>query len=416
LMARPPAVATSTGIGAGTRTRTGARVARVVFGTSTSASACAVAPRRRGLNHSLLFALFSILFATASAGAQLGPQARAPWAPQKGWRGQSHWGHQSQSPNGRMQLGFRTRAAAVKFLFPPSTAAKSQFLFERRPFLSRDRLAESRQTVFNSCCVKSKQATTLRDTHPFSRFRGGQNERTRRWAAMQAGDGKTLQNEGSVNLVTKIVKEMRNIIHSHDPKTIGTGSEEIQGALSSLKKILGGVTASDIGLESPVIPKGFPKAAVGYIPVWEEQSFDIGIFAFPPGAVIPLHNHPGMCVVSQILYGSIRANSFDIDSSGTITRSSEDTLKAPATSTLFAETGNIHEFVAGPEGCAILDILTPPYAENEGRGCDYYMVDDQKESAGAPRKLKKIQQPSWFSTYRISSNVQKVDQQSLQGK
>lgn len=35
--------------------------------------------------------------------------------------------------------------------------------------------------------------------------------------------------------------------------------------------------------------------------------------------------------------------------------------------------GNVHEFhAAGPGGCAILDLLTPPYESMDGRDCTYY--------------------------------------------
>ena len=42
------------------------------------------------------------------------------------------------------------------------------------------------------------------------------------------------------------------------------------------------------------------------------DQYSIGIFVFPPYARIPLHDHPGMCVLSRILYGDVRVVSLDL--------------------------------------------------------------------------------------------------------
>jgi Protein of unknown function (DUF1637). len=219
---------------------------------------------------------------------------------------------------------------------------------------------------------------------------------------------------------------------------------------------------------------------VRYIHVKEVMGlYSIGVFVFPPRCVIPLHNHPGMTVLSRILYGSIQVKSFDIictavdkkemhdttctthhdlkdntkndtvctkegcKTGGLISRilssvarsisndslsssgsSTHDTvplnglytfendtqeLKSPQVTALYPRRGNVHEFKAGPEGAALLDVLIPPYDSHEDRDCTFYekveSLDLQQhescwcdETGQKPTKcwLVPIEQPEWF--------------------
>jgi hypothetical protein len=37
-----------------------------------------------------------------------------------------------------------------------------------------------------------------------------------------------------------------------------------------------------------------------------------GVFVFPPGAQMPLHDHPGIVMLSRVLYGKLGVMSYDL--------------------------------------------------------------------------------------------------------
>lgn len=136
------------------------------------------------------------------------------------------------------------------------------------------------------------------------------------------------------------------------------------------------------------------------------------IFILPPGASIPLHDHPEMSVISRVLYGNLHVKSCDIvplkdavalidqhfPSTGAPTPAAlpriarmytNQVIAAPYTTELLPDRGNLHEFVAGDAiGCAIFDILTPPYEPDEGRDCTYYrFVGPAKQDEASGEEL-----------------------------
>jgi hypothetical protein len=135
--------------------------------------------------------------------------------------------------------------------------------------------------------------------------------------------------------------------------------------------------------------------------------YSIGIFVFPPHAIIPLHDHPEMCVLSRVLYGDLTKRSLDLERQGSVSRNSwlsnmmfgrsssrkvpstakrgfhreTEYLQAPAVTMLFPFEGNLHEFVAGPNGAAVLDVLLPPYEDD--RECTFYSIQEDQDDPRA---------------------------------
>jgi cysteamine dioxygenase len=156
------------------------------------------------------------------------------------------------------------------------------------------------------------------------------------------------------------------------------------------------------------------SSCVRYLHIAEiSDQYSIGIFVFAPFARIPLHDHPDMCVLSRVLYGDLKRHSLDLarredmegfhdDSRRTGRRKSwlggwfgssresqsqklpegtkrafknhVDHLEAPGVTALYPYEGNLHEFIAGPHGAAVLDVLLPPYDNFQNRDCTFYEI------------------------------------------
>ncbi|OMP11726.1 hypothetical protein CCACVL1_00311 [Corchorus capsularis] len=127
---------------------------------------------------------------------------------------------------------------------------------------------------------------------------------------------------------------------------------------------------------------GQAVSEITYIHIHECDHFSIGIFCFPAGRTFPLHDHPGMTVLSKLLYGSLYVKAYDWvrdENSSPRTNGLAGTVidgifNAPCEPTvLFPRSGgNIHSFTALAP-CAILDVLSPPYSDDYGRPSTYFL-------------------------------------------
>ncbi|KAK4793816.1 hypothetical protein SAY86_011810 [Trapa natans] len=170
----------------------------------------------------------------------------------------------------------------------------------------------------------------------------------------------------------------------------GPGTVPLPEEVQRLSLILDNMKPEDVGLSKDLQFKtkhgveAIPK--VIYTAIYKCDNFSMCIFFLPSGGVIPLHNHPGMTVLSKLLLGSMHVKSYDwadpTDAPDATPGSSpvrlarvkaDGVLVAPCDSSVLYPTtgGNIHAIKALTT-CAFLDVLGPPYSEEDGRDCSYY--------------------------------------------
>jgi plant cysteine oxidase len=156
---------------------------------------------------------------------------------------------------------------------------------------------------------------------------------------------------------------------------------DVTTMLERLREAVHTVSLEELGLVDRALHRRTKKATIEYMHLYEDKNVSMGIFCLPKNSRIPLHNHPGMSVVSRVLYGDLHVTSFDwTDTNDMIAKPvyngmMNDMMGAHVL--LPNSHGNMHQFTAHSD-CAILDILCPPYSPQDGRDCTYYRVESMR--------------------------------------
>jgi PCO_ADO len=107
-----------------------------------------------------------------------------------------------------------------------------------------------------------------------------------------------------------------------------------------------------------------------------DPSFHASVLALAEGETIPLHDHPGLDVISKVLRGLIRVRTYEwIDASSLVASDRGEVVLGVEDEALVLRKwpGTLHTITA-IESTAFLDLFAP-YYEDEVRPCRYYVLD-----------------------------------------
>ncbi|CEG47614.1 conserved hypothetical protein [Plasmopara halstedii] len=245
-------------------------------------------------------------------------------------------------------------------------------------------------------------------------------------AALQAKEAqKALEAEQAANASLQGLSGVQLVVHqmlaTHTQTLAHLGVEranfpntrlslkQIETMLSPVVALCSALRADHFGIHVPTPEIARTMSDVHYWKLWESDLIDIGIFFMPPNSTIPLHNHPGMSVVTRILYGAATVMSYDILSESEVQRleagseivyqdatfsadavnpekgsvswarvSRQGKYGAETTTWLDPRRFNLHNIQASSDiGCAMLDIMVPPY-DNANRDCHHFRILEER--------------------------------------
>lgn len=186
-------------------------------------------------------------------------------------------------------------------------------------------------------------------------------------------------------------------------------------SLQAMKAALAAVPLVELGSDSETPPLGRDGvlAAVGsgftrckhpisYQHIFEDRNVSMGIFAMHAGAALPLHDHPGMHVMSRVLFGRMHVLSYDWADrqQHTACLALDSEVEAGDTTVLGPDFGGNMHCLTAITDVAIFDVLAPSYDPKGGRNCTYFCCEGTN-TGNAAVILKECEPPAGFNVVTV---------------
>ena len=182
----------------------------------------------------------------------------------------------------------------------------------------------------------------------------------------------------------------------------------------SLIEFLKNDSSKFIEFEDGKIKKILENKHPAHLPLHRSGNLNIGIYLFPVGSGLPLHDHPELTVITKVLRGSLDYLSVDLKNESkqkkfphsffehfkdgyNIRKHIQFQKSLYNFSARVAESrkllnnevvylnpdrGNLHSFQATEEVAAILDIIFPDY-DYEDRFCNFYKIISESKNSNS---------------------------------
>jgi hypothetical protein len=160
--------------------------------------------------------------------------------------------------------------------------------------------------------------------------------------------------------------------------------ESVQANLATIRATLQTISFADLGMCCTIeslLSESLRSPSVQFFDILDDPAISVSLIVFPPGACIPLHDHPGMHVFTKVLCGELSITMLDVESPmprspitcGTavmVQNLRTVTYNDGACCELSPVAGNIHGVsCVGGRTAIMLDVNVPPYTDDI---CHYF--------------------------------------------